>query len=74
MTITTRYSEHPIKAQIEQLERYLRWSAEAVEATGYDQFVDVSELDKCSKAIRDAREALNIAKQHKLIAAHINEA
>ena len=73
MTII-RDAEHPIKKQIEQLEAYLRWSAEAVEATGYDQFVNVCELDKCSKAIRDAREALSIAKQHKFIAGHIDEA
>ena len=56
-------SEHPMKAQLENLEMYLKWSREAVEKTMYEPFTEVIPLDRCLHHIHEAEQAMRLAKQ-----------
>mgnify|MGYP003115129813 CR=1 FL=1 len=56
-------SNHPLKAQLEQLELYLRWSREAVETTMYEPFTEVSPFDRCLHNIQEAEQAVRLAKE-----------
>lgn len=60
---TRPHSEHPLKMQLENLEKYLRWSREAVEATMYEPFTEVYPLDRCLQEIKEAEQAIQLAKQ-----------
>jgi hypothetical protein len=56
-------SEHPMKAQLENLEMYLKWSRESVEKTMYEPFTEVYPLDRCLDHIKEAEQAIQRAKQ-----------
>ncbi|MEC7084939.1 MAG: hypothetical protein VXW60_02265 [Bacteroidota bacterium] len=60
-------SEHPMKAQLENLEMYLKWSREAVEKTMYEPFTEVIPLDRCLRHIKEAEEAVYMTKQWHVI-------
>ena len=60
-------SEHPLKKQLENIETYLRWSREAVEATMYEPFTEVYPLDRCLQEIKEAQQAVKNAKAWEVV-------
>jgi len=60
-------SDHPIQAQLENLETYLKWSREAVEKTMYEPFTEVHPFDRCLHHIKEAEQAVQSAKQWHVI-------
>ena len=60
-------SEHPIKKQLEDLEVHLKWSRESVGKTMYEPFTDVHPLDRCLHHIKEAEQAVQLAKQWHVI-------